>query len=34
MKLLGYPRESEHRLKQAASGSRQGETKEELIPLP
>ena len=34
MKLLGFPRESGHRLKQAASGSRQGETEQDLIPLP
>lgn len=34
MKFLSYPRESEPRLKQAASGSGRGEAKQERIPLP
>lgn len=33
VKFRSYPGESEHRLKQAASGSRQGEAKQELISL-
>lgn len=33
VKFPYYSGESEHRLKQAASGSRQGETKQELISL-
>lgn len=33
VKFLSCPGESEYRLKQAASGSRQGEAKQELISL-